>query len=60
MLSAGMFAAFARQDGATQAGVGIGIAAIFGRNGNFLDQAGKNLSPLGVQSALFMLDRGPF
>src|SRR6185369_14807130 len=49
-----------RQDGAAQAWVGIGIAAILGGNRNFLDQAGENLASLGVQSAFFMLDCRPF
>src|SRR5581483_2750346 len=40
--------------------IGIGISAVLGGNGDFLDQPGKNLAPLGVKCALFMFNCGPF
>ncbi len=49
------------ENGAAEARVGVGIAAaVLGGNADFLDQAGKNLAPLGVKRALLMLDGGPF
>src|SRR5215472_10348700 len=49
------------RDGGAQAGIGIGISpAVLGGNRDFLDKASENLAPLGVESALFVLDGGPF
>src|SRR5215472_9633453 len=49
------------RDGGAQAGIGIGVSpAVLGGDGDFLDKASENLAPLGVESALFVLDGGPF
>ena len=48
-------------DRAAKARVAVRIAsAAFGGDGDFLDQAGKDLAALGVQRALLMLDCRPF
>jgi hypothetical protein len=48
-----------RQDGGSQARVGVGIAATAGSNHDLLDDAGEHLAPLGVESGLLMFDGRP-
>ncbi len=48
-------------DGAAEAGIAVRIAsAALGRDGDFFDQASKDLATLGVQRALLVLDCRPF
>ena len=44
----------------SQARIRIRIAAAFGGNADFLNQASENLAALGVERALFVLNCGPF
>ena len=39
---------------------GVEAAAHAGGHGDFLDDLGENLAPLGVGSTLFMFDSAPF
>src|ERR1039457_3314062 len=52
--------ALRRGDGGAQAGVAVGVAAIAGGDGNFLDEAGELIPALGVEGGLFVLDGRPF
>src|ERR1700754_3313546 len=50
-----------RGDGSAQAGISVSVAsAELGGDGDFLDQAGEDLSALGVEGALLVLDCRPF
>ncbi len=60
MLSAGMLTAFASAMSVRRRGFMPGIAtAITGGDGEFLDDARKDLAPLGIGRALLVLDRVP-
>ena len=51
--------AFGGQDGGAQTGIGIRIAPIAGGDHNFLDDARKRFSALGVECGLLVLDGRP-
>jgi hypothetical protein len=60
MLSLGMFSALAAATARAQSRVGVQIAPTRpGSHGNFLDQFGKDLSPLGILGAFAVLDGRP-
>jgi len=48
------------QDGGTQARVGIGVTAVAGGDGDFLDKAREEPSALGVLGSLLVFDGRPF
>ena len=51
---------FGGEDGGAQARIGVRIAAAAGGDRDFLDDARKTLSALGVQGRLLVLNGGPF
>ncbi len=52
---------FGGGDSSAEAGVAVGVSsALFGGDGDFLDEAGEDLAAFGVKRALFMLDCRPF
>ena len=61
MLSAGHVFCLGGQHRGAQPGIAVGVApASLRGDGDFFDQAGEDLAALGVESALFVLDCGPF
>src|SRR5262249_17459206 len=49
-----------RCDRGTKPGVGVGIAAVPGGDGDFFDQAGESLPAFGIEGGFFVLDCRPF